>query len=1595
MVFRYFISKIFLLSAVFAAAALAEVYTGEPSNRVKINLGSTSWKFIKSDPVGAESPSYNDGAGQDVGIPHTWNDKETYLNIQSGGGDGSLSRGPYWYRKHFSLASQYSDKKIVLEFEGALTGVQVYVNGTFIPSTSASNPQATNVVGYLGFALDITNYVTFGGADNIIAVRVSSSSTFYINPGFFGSFRFQQGYSGIFRPVWMHITDKIHIPLNTYTGTNQWGTHVSTQTVASDGLSATINLKTSVQNTSNTSQSITLVTKVIDNTNTVVATSQNTSTISANSSYIFDQTSTIANPKLWYPNASAYGKPNMHKVYHIVKIGTTTVDVFESPLGIRTITWDKDFPYINGHQHYLYGAVGRSDYPGLGNALPAEIEWRDVKLLAEMNGNLWRPRNTPTSKTFIDACNAYGIMIVQPSGDGEGSFADDNIARMDVNLKKELHRDMIIRDRNNPSILAWEASNGPINITFALELKAISQTWDPINTRAQAVRTNTVAAGDLFSCQMTGCEILLKNTLPNSPSWGAEAWGYSSSRSSYDYEIAFAGEYLRNWATAKKRNTFGLAQMYLSETPGESNPYLEGYNYSDVRSSGTSATDFNRFPKLLSQIYSIVWDTTKPKIAISHHWNRSGNVRVNVFANCKNTRLLLNGTSLGEKTRNPFEIVSSTPTQSSTDLPFQATWDNIAWSSGTLRAECLDVSNNVVAFDEKVTAGAPHHIVLTKEAALTKPNGQSFSIIANGTDAAIFTAKIVDVNGVVVPTAENKISFAVTGPGTYIGSANQLVTVGQPTAYHSPGDPELNSEGGLMRITVRSQFTPGTVIVTATSNGLQSATVSYDITNNPDQMYTLTSSATNGTISASPTGPVYSSGTSVSVTATPSAGYAFSGWTGDVSGTTNPITVVMSSNKNVTANFVQSTESKLAIVNSTSGTPQAGSESPKSYDNNTGTRFNNSGALATAWIQYDLSVPATISKVRIYWYNNTSRTYPIKIEVGGVQVFSGSTSLTAANTYWEQSFTPTLGQNVKITMTANNSNTNAYFGMWETEIYGTSGTAPTNGQLQFSNATNTVAENGGSIALTLSRVNGGTGVVTVNYATANGTAISGSDYTSSNGVLTFGDGETSKTITVPILNDATSESSENFTVTLSNPTGGAVLGTPNSTTVTINDDDATINYAVAISATNGFVSFVPANIVSGGAGSITLTATPSAGYIFNNWTGGATGSTNPITITLNSDKQITANFVATASYTVSATTGANGTISPAGTVTTAVGTARTFTFTPAANYTVDQVLVDGSNIGSASTYTFSASTTGSHTISVTFKAQPVGTYTIVSSAGANGSISPLGTVTTNQGTASTFTITPLANYTVDQVLVDGTNIGAVTTYTFPTTTTGSHTISATFKAQPVGTYTVVSSAGANGSISPLGTITTNQGTATTFTITPSANYSVDQVLVDGANIGSVTTYTFLTTTTGSHSISVTFKTNSAIKLTASTATASSVQGTNTALKAIDNNTTTSRWESIAKVDPQWLVVDLGTAKNISSVTLYWEAANAKNYVLEGSNDASFATKTELVNKTNMATGKRTDNLTGLSGSYRYLRMYGTVRNTVYGYSIYEFEVYGN
>ena len=160
-------------------------------------------------------------------------------------------------------------------------------------------------------------------------------------------------------------------------------------------------------------------------------------------------------------------------------------------------------------------------------------------------------------------------------------------------------------------------------------------------------------------------------------------------------------------------------------------------------------------------------------------------------------------------------------------------------------------------------------------------------------------------------------------------------------------------------------------------------------------------------------------------------------------------------------------------------------------------------------------------------------------------------------------------------------------------------------------------------------------------------------------------------------------------------------------------------------------------------------------------------------------------------------------------------------------------------------------------LDLTVPGVPPETFTITATAGAGGSISPPGAVVVNSGADQEFTITPDLGYVVEDVLVDGGSVGAVTSYTF-TNVTADHTIDASFVlGEPPETFTITATAGAGGAIEPSGEVVVNSGASQAFTITPDTGYVVDDVLVDGASVGAVSSHTF-ENVTANHTIDASF-----------------------------------------------------------------------------------------------------------------------------------------
>ena len=264
---------------------------------------------------------------------------------------------------------------------------------------------------------------------------------------------------------------------------------------------------------------------------------------------------------------------------------------------------------------------------------------------------------------------------------------------------------------------------------------------------------------------------------------------------------------------------------------------------------------------------------------------------------------------------------------------------------------------------------------------------------------------------------------------------------------------------------------------------------------------------------------------------------------------------------------------------------------------------------------------------------------------------------------------------------------------------------------------------------------------------------------------------------------------------------------------------------------------------------VTCTATPQTGWQFSNWSGDLSGAVNPQTVAMTGNKSIIAVFTSIGGSVITASAGTGGSITPSGSVTVPNGGSQTFAITPATGYQIASVLVDGGSVGAVASYVFT-NVSANHTIAAAFT--PI-THVITASAGTGGSITPSGAVTVAHGGSLTFAITPATGYQIASVLVDGASVGAVASYVF-SSVTANHTIAASFSAI---TYAITASAGTGGSITPSGAVSVAFGGSQTFTITAAPGYQIASVLVDGASVGTVSTYTF-TNVTANHTIAASF-----------------------------------------------------------------------------------------------------------------------------------------
>jgi beta-galactosidase len=865
---------ILLLSCAAALSPLASlradpVYTPPDSPRAVYNF-NPGWKFAFGNAAGADKPDFDDSSWQDVSLPHTWNEVDSYrAYISHGGGDQSeRMMGIGWYRKHFKLPASADGQKVFIEFDGLRQAAHFFLNG---------QPIGKYENGVTAVGLDITSAAKFGGQDNVLSVEVDNSPNYKEEatgvPFEWNAKDFNPNFGGLNRDSKLIVAGKIYQTLPLYENLQTSGVYIYPESV--DVANKTVDVKVESEVTNETSDyaSITLSAVVVDEDGVVRATFDgNTSDLVAGETEVFTASGTLNGAHLWDA-----GNPYLYNVYSILSVNGKVVDVCKTQTGFRKVEFKGGAGtggvWINDHFVWLTGYSQRSanDWPGLGGAYPDWMHDFTLSLVRQSNANYIRWMHVSPQRADVSACDRLGIVEVCPAGDKERL-----VTGRQWDQRVEVMRDSMIFYRNDPSILFWEAGNTIVTPDEMRQMVALRKQLDPHGGRAMGTRDNDLVDANKALTPMSEYYGVMIGQAPQADAVkGDDIFrGYSIARRDKAPLIEtedFRDEAGRNvWDNYSpphfgfkpkivpgpggrpgpggdswhwNSETFCLAgatryESYVRnriDNPDPAHSKWSGYasiyftdSDADGRQQGSyvlrvsGKVDGVRIPKELYYV-SRVMQNEKPDAHIIGHWTYpAGTVKTMYVAasHCDEVELFVNGRSLGVQTK-PTTFVDTFKGQrqqggellAENNTGFIYAFPNVAFEPGTIKA-VVRKDGQVVAEDQIETAGDPAAIRLTVH---TNPKG----LQADGSDVALIDFEVVDAQGRRCPTDEARVDFAVSGPLVWRGGVNSAMLNSTNNLY-------LSTECGINRVSVRSTMTPGTITVTASRPGLKPATVTID-----------------------------------------------------------------------------------------------------------------------------------------------------------------------------------------------------------------------------------------------------------------------------------------------------------------------------------------------------------------------------------------------------------------------------------------------------------------------------------------------------------------------------------------------------------------------------------------------------------------------------------------------------------------------------------------------------------------------------------------------------------------------------------------------
>ena len=940
------------------------IATSANAQRKKYNFNH-NWRLNVGDVENAQSPDFSDSKWKEITLPRAWNQEEAFKNDIV-----DLSTGIAWYRKTFQLPKGAEDSKVFIEFEGVRQMGELFVNGTFIGRSEN---------GVMAFGYDLTGYLKPYPAQNTIAVKTNNDWKYKeVHSGFgyqWNDKNFNANYGGIPKNVYLHITPKVYQTLPLYSSLGTTGTYVYATDIDIADAKALVNVETQVKNESYKAVDVQLNVVVNDlDGNQVANFAGVTYTLPPMGMRELYAADTVRNLNFW-----SWGYGYLYTVHSQLKIDNQIVDDNVIKTGFRKTQFGKGMIWLNDRVIMMKGYAQRTsnEWPSIGMSAPAWLSDFGNSQITEGNGNMVRWMHVTPWKQDIESFDRMGLIQAMPAGDAEKDVFDYRWQQ-----RKELMRDAIVYNRNNPSIIFYECGNESISEAHMAEMKTIRDKYDPFGGRA-------IGSREMLDSEEAeyGGEMLYINKSADIPFWAME---YSRDEGLRKYWDDFTPPYHKNGtggtyshnvngSKIKDASTYNHNQDshaiedvvrwydYWEMRPGTGKRVSSGganIVFSDTNTHYRGAQNYRRsgevdpmrIPKENYWAHKVIWDgwvdTDTVRAHIIGHWNYASDVKkdITVISTADAVELFVNGKSLGKGEQSKRFIF---------------TFKEVAFKPGTIKAVGYNKAGKQVCETSKSTVGEPAAVKLT---AIQRPGG----ILADGQDLAIIEVEVVDKDGNRCPTALNMIEFDVKGAGEFVGGIAE-----GPDNY--VGSENIPVQCGINRVFVRSSCKAGSIKIKAKSEGLQSASIEVATrkTDLSDLSEVLPSEGLPSYLKQGPTPK------------TPS--YKVS-----------RVAVDIASAK------AASNQKDVAL----------------SWDDNEFTEWQNDGESGSGIIEYTLAHEANINQVVMKLSGWRTRSYPITIYVDNKQVYKGDSPRSLG--YVTFNFEPTKGQKVLIELTGATNDNDAF-----------------------------------------------------------------------------------------------------------------------------------------------------------------------------------------------------------------------------------------------------------------------------------------------------------------------------------------------------------------------------------------------------------------------------------------------------------------------------------------------------------------------------------------------------------------------------------------